>query len=788
MYRFLSLLLNIFDFDMKKIILFFILFFTLITYSQTDFSNRWEDFFSYNNVKDFITSNEVLYALTDNAVFTYNLQTQETEKLSSVNGLSGETTSAIHYSQNSNRLVIGYENGLLEVVDEDGRITISPDITNFNQSGLKRINSIYEYNNKLYLATSFAVVVYDIENLEFGDTYFIGAGSSDVNVNQITVLGNEIYAATSNGIYVADINNPNLIDSNNWNLRFAGDYQKIIQFGTNVYAVSNQSISRISGGSVTQMLNFTENIRDIKLSENKLIVSLPKRVIVYNFSLLQIGENISTQEFDFSLNSANINNGNLLLGTNEFGILSSSISSQSYTEIHPEGPLSNEVFSIDAYNNNLWIVYGGYDATYTPVQKRQGYTHFNGENWINTKFDPNQPNGDLVHVTIDKTKENRVFISSFGDTDQINTALTGGLLEVEDDQEIMFYNHLNSPLEDIVPNDPSRITIRVSGTMFDRNGNLWLTNLISDFRLKKLSPSGQWTNYNINDLFLINRAGMNEIIMDNSNSLWIGTRGNGVCIYNENGDRKRALTTEPTKGSLPHLNVRTVAVDKNNRIWLGTLSGMVVFNNAAGIFDANIYDAEPIIILDDGIPKKLLGNQTINSIVVDGANNKWFGTDNGGVLNTNPNGQTTLANFSKDNSPLPSNKILKISVDETTGKVYFATNKGIVAYNSQVSPFGDELGEVYAYPNPVLKNHNSVTIDGRNGAHLPKGTNVKILDVSGNLVYESNVLEGEQLQGGKVVWNKRNLAGNKVASGVYIVLLANEDGSETSTTKIAIVN
>ena len=98
------------------------------------------------------------------------------------------------------------------------------------------------------------------------------------------------------------------------------------------------------------------------------------------------------------------------------------------------------------------------------------------------------------------------------------------------------------------------------------------------------------------------------------------------------------------------------------------------------------------------------------------------------------------------------------------------------------------MAEVYAYPNPALKNHETITIDGRQGTHLPKGTNVKILDIAGNLVYETNVVEGQELQGGKVVWNKKNLAGNTVASGVYIVLLSNGDASETAVAKIAIVN
>ena len=138
---------------------------------------------------------------------------------------------------------------------------------------------------------------------------------------------------------------------------------------------------------------------------------------------------------------------------------------------------------------------------------------------------------------------------------------------------------------------------------------------------------------------------------------------------------KAALITEATKGSLPDLNVRTLAVDRNNRIWIGTQKGLVVFSDAAGLFDAEIYDAEPVIVEDDGVPRRLLGDQPVNSIAIDGAENKWFGTDTGGVLGTNPSGSETLYVFNKDNSPLPSNRILKIQVDDSDGRVYFATDQ-----------------------------------------------------------------------------------------------------------------
>ncbi len=777
---------------MKNFLFFSVFLFSSLLVAQTDYSNSWEDFYSYNNVKDFVKVDDVVYALTDNAVFMYDLQTKETDKLSSVNGLSGETTSAIHYNKTMQKLIIGYQNGLIEVVDNKGNITISADIVNFNQSGEKRINDIYEFDAKIYLSTPFAIVMYDIEKLEFGDTYFIGNGSTSEKINQITVFNNKIYVATQNGLFVADKDNANLIDFNNWQQLFTGNnLQQITVFNNQLYVVLNNALHRIDGQNLILIKDFFQPIIALKTSENNLSIALRQEAYVFDVNLLEIQHQTATLPFNYTLNNIFANQETLYLATKEFGLLIANFSSiNTFEEAHPTGPLSNDVFSIAVQNQDLWVVYGGYDETYTPSQRRQGFSHYNGETWVNVPFDTANPTGDLVDVAIDPSNSNKVYISSYGDTHQVNTKLTGGLLVVEDNEITQFYNHINSPFGDIAANDPNRVTIRVGSSTFDNQGNLWITNTGVDDKLKKLTPNGQWSSIDLSSIVTLSTIlGVNAVVIDKNNSKWIGTRRNGVYIYNENSDRKRALTTEVNNGSLPHANVRALAVDKNNKIWLGTLSGLVTYNNASRVFDDNLAEAKPIIIDYNGeVGERLLGDQTINTIAVDGADNKWFGTDNGGVLYTNPNGQTTIANFNTTNSPLPSNRILKIKVDSSSGKVFFATDKGIVAYNSKVAPFGDVLASVYAYPNPVLKQHQFVTIDGRNGTHLPKGTNVKILDVAGHLVYETNVVEGQQLQGGKVVWNKTNLAGKKVASGVYIVLLTNEDASESSITKIAIVN
>jgi hypothetical protein len=764
-----------------------------MSWGQTDFSSNWEDFYSYNNVKDFIKVNSKIYAIADNAVFIYNTDTEEVEKLSSVNGLSGKKTSSIFFNETFQRLVIGYDTGLIEIVDIEGKIKISNDIERLSIAGEKSINHIAQYNNKLYLSTPFAIVVYDIESLQFEDTYFIGSGSSEVYINGIEIYQDKIYAATELGIFVADVDNPNLIDFNNWQQpqgEFIGNFRAIESFNNEILTTRDGNFYRISGPTTLQFVNnFSDTILYLKGSDAYIVAVTSKRAFVFDSSLiLQVAADITT-EFNFTLQSAFAEDNRIFLGTKEFGILQRSFSNPiDHTEIHPVGPTSNDVFSITAENNNLWVVYGGYSAPFTPLGRALGFSHFNGENWINTPYNPAFPAKDLVNVTIDPNHENKVYISSWGQTDLNNLDASGGMLVVENDEVTIFLNETNSGLEDLAPNNPNIRSVRINGTSFDNQGNLWVSNSWVSNRLKKLSTNGIWSSFDLSSIITTGAFGLTELIVDRVGNIFIGSRFNGLLAFNETGNRKRALTMEFSKGSLPDLAVRSVVADRNNRIWIGTKKGLVVFSNASGLFEANNIDAAPVIIEDDGIPKKLLGDQAITTIAVDGADNKWFGSETGGVLGTNPSGQETLFNFNKDNSPLPSNRIVKIKVDDSNGKVFFATTQGIVAFKNNVAPFGDSLGEIYAYPNPVKKEHSFVTIDGRNDTNLPRGTNVKILDASGRLVHETNVIEGQELKGGKVIWDKTNLAGRKVASGIYIVLLTLPDKSETSMTKIAIIN
>ncbi len=425
---------------------FFMYFFSTGCFSQTDYSDLWEDFYSYNNIRDFTVVNERIYAAADNAVFIYDEANKTTRKFSSVQGLSGKQTSSIYYSENAKSFVVGYESGLIEIIDEMGNIEIANDIERLEISGQKQINHISEDKEYIYLSTPFGIVQYNLEKRRFGDTYYIGNGSTAVFVNQTAIFGNQIFAVTRNGIYSAEIDNPALVDFNNWSQPSGdsvGDFKAITVFKDKLYTSRENVLFEIAGINLITIDSFESTIIDLKSSADYLTLSQVKKAFVFDNNLQIVAQETNTSQFAFDLNTAIAQGNKIYLGTSQYGILKKDTGTQIYEEIHPEGPLSNEVFSITAGNEQLWIVYGGYDPAFTPLNKRAGYTHFNGEEkrWINTDFNSSFPALDLVHITFDPNHENKVYISSWN----------SGILVVENDQPLILLNDTNSGLEDLYP-------------------------------------------------------------------------------------------------------------------------------------------------------------------------------------------------------------------------------------------------------------------------------------------------------------------------------------------------
>jgi hypothetical protein len=214
--------------------------------------------------------------------------------------------------------------------------------------------------------------------------------------------------------------------------------------------------------------------------------------------------------------------------------------------------------------------------------------------------------------------------------------------------------------------------------------------------------------------------------------------------------------------------------------------------NTSNFFEDNV-SVDEIIILEDGIAKELLFQQFITDIEVDGSNNKWVGTADSGLFYLSSDGQKTIYHFTKDNSPLPSNIIADVSIDDTNGIVYIATSKGLVSFRSGGSSPFETLENAYAYPNPVRPNFNIVDQKVKI-KDISENVNIKITDIEGNLVAEAQSRTNQrhsgynlEIDGGTAYWNGKNMANNVVASGVYLVMLSDLDSYETKVLKIMVV-
>ena len=244
-------------------------------------------------------------------------------------------------------------------------------------------------------------------------------------------------------------------------------------------------------------------------------------------------------------------------------------------------------------------------------------------------------------------------------------------------------------------------------------------------------------------------------------------------VFDDVKNRLRYLTATPTTGNLPGNDVYALAKDLKGEIWVGTENGIGVYYDPSLVFASGKTIAADVPVIGN---RALLEGQLVKTIAVDGANRKWVGTDNG-VWLFNEDGDKMILNFTMANSPLPSNKITDIKVNHATGDVYIGTEGGLVSYRAGATVTSEKPNCAAVYPNPVRPGYTGqIGISG-----VPNNGKVKITDVTGVLVYETKAL------GGTAVWNGRDYNGKKVRSGVYLVLSSNAEGTETCTTKVAVI-
>lgn len=755
-----------------------ILFLSPFFAAAQNYENSWHGHFSYVTVKDISHGNNKIHVASENAIFTYDLSTNTIKTLSTINGLSGEYISAMHYSSEFGLLIIGYETGLIEIA-KDGQENVLKVVDVLSKQTIppnkKRINHFYEYEGKVYISTQYGISVYNLAALEFGDTYFIGDGASQIEIEQITVQEPYIFAASKDaGIKRAVVADDNLIDYQNWSTIITGSFRAMEQLGPDLYAATqaNNVVRFTPSGSTVNVANFNSEVQSFKLADELLTITTKNAIQTYSSGFVREAFVNNLPEYNLDLQTGYAFANNLYLGTKDDGLLIVPFNNNNATQILPNGPIKNSPFSIDVTPGQAWVSFGDLDINYNPfntLPSKYGVSHLSDTLWSNISYQElssavGAEPSHLVKVTINPKSPEQVYMSSF----------QNGLLKIIDETPSILYDETNSPLDRL-----GEAGIRIFGSEFDSQGNLWFLQSKADKGIIKLSPNGQFTRTDISG-FIDAQAevGLAKIAISREGYIFIGSYKNGVIGYNPQTNKFNKIVASPGSGNLPSENVRALAIDNQNRLWIGTLKGLRVIYSPGSFFEGGaVPDSQPIIILENDVAQELLYEQSITAIKVDGSNNKWIATSTSGVFHVSPDGQKILHRFTSDNSPLPSNNVQDIAIDPASGVVYFATLRGLVAYRGTATAPGENLENLRAFPNPVRPGFSgNVTIDG-----LTAKANVKITDITGSLVFETTS------EGGSVLWDTSAFGKYKVRSGVYLVLVTTQDYMETKVAKIMII-
>ena len=738
---------------------------------------QWRTHLPYKYCNLVEATNDRVFCSATGGLFYYNLEDNSVEKISKIDGLSDNGVSAMRWSSELKTLILAYQNSNLDII-KDGRITNLPDIMKKQIPGDKSINDIYFLGQSAYLSTGFGIVLLNLEKEEISETYYIGDYGDALKVNQVTTDDTFIYAATDQGIRRGLLNDPFLVDFNAWETitnipnangafnaiafykgaLFASyadpaEEQDLVYYNTDggwnayPYFTGDRCFEIINQGD---FLTLVDDAGVNVINDGWLVVQL-----------LQSGKPRSSSMDD---------NGDLWMADYGGGLITNQGGNK--WSIIPNGPGSTSVFDMAASGNILYAVQGGVSGSWNNLYTSATLETFKDEQWSEyTNLDAR----DLLSLAIDPADPGHVYAGSWG----------YGLLEFNNEQEDNRYTEGNSSLQSIIPGGDF---IRIGGIAFDYLGNLWMTNTGVAEPISVFKTDGTWKSFRVDNL-ISNYSALGNILVTQSGHQWaIIPRGNGLFAMDNNqtiddtsDDIYEKVNVVDKYGKVITNDVRSFSEDRNGNLWLGTNQGILVIYSPYRLFtEGSVYAQEVLIPRGDGsgYADALLGTQIVTAIEVDGANRKWLGTSGGGVYLVSEDGLEQIHQFNTSNSPLLSNNITDISVDGISGEVFFGTGKGIISFKGDALEGSTIFDKVVVYPNPVRETYEGpVAIKG-----LVERTNVKIVDMGGNLVHETESM------GGQALWDGTNFRGERVATGVYMIYLSNDDGSLSHVTKLLFIH
>lgn len=448
--------------------------------------------------------------------------------------------------------------------------------------------------------------------------------------------------------------------------------------------------------------------------------------------------------------------------------------------LSPGGPKYNNFYEMKFKNNTLYAT-GGIYSQLVDTGSPGSIQCLSNDEWTIFQDQLDTITGfkyiDINCVDVDPLDPKHVFAG--GRT---------GLYEFYDGKYKNHYNSSNSILNTALNDN----FIMIHGIAFNSQGELWILNSRAvDDVIFKIDRNGELKGYGRNPL-LVNSA--KNIAYKFFRNVYVSKDQQMVWFVNDNWEYPAVYSYRPSDNTLICYNsfsnqdgksyyptgVLSLTEDKDGNIWFTTDQGPFYLAKE-DIGKSEVQFVQVKVPRNDGTnyADYLMTGVPTSCIAIDGAGRKWFGTNGSGVYLISEDNMTQIEHFTKENSPIISNNITSIAINDDSGEVFFATDAGLCSYKSDVVTPAESMDKnsVYAYPNPVTPDYNGqISVVG-----LTMNADVKITTATGYLVAEG------RSNGGMFTWDGCDRSGNRVASGVYNVITATSDGKKGTVCKIAVV-
>ena len=771
------------------IVLFFSSFFITVLQAQIG-TGTWRLHVATGRAIDVASSDTYIYTAYENGLMRYDFTSKEKRLYTAINGISDIEISTLFYDSLQEALYIGYVNGNIDKLINDEVINIPSDKL-VQIPGSKKINRFYRDLAYVYVATDFSILQLDTEKDEIKETFYPTAGQFPIV--DITVLADTIYALSQTKLLYGLKNNPTLPSASAWNLdnrmegQLAPYFTEIERVGNELYLLykginyGEDTVYHLISNGRTVLTNYPYSLEINKLTQHQ-----GKLDVLCDGSILSYNQNQSLDEsaLSFYLGIWFKPLGMAYVGSNKWvaddnsGLLRI-IEDQSYEYISFPGPPRNDYYAMDWKAGKLAVASGRLEFK-SPGFLRNGIYTFEEESWKLS-----DPNNILAWKGIDIHDFIAVAVNP-KNTDEIATATLSAYpvsIVNQKTNSCLVYDNNNSTLKPTLSGSGWYLA---SDLNYDSQGALWVVNGYTERPLHVKDTNGVWYDFDCG--MSARNQYTTKLAIDYSNNLWFATESEGLFGFNYN-----KTLSNPSDDKLVHIsstdlnniditssNITAVAVDFDNEIWIGTDAGFAVLYNSEGAFTASAgqYGPQRIKVLFEGNTEYVLGSTHITDIEVDGGNRKWIATASSGLLLLSADGSEIITQFTKENSPLISNNIYDLKLNQDTGELFIITDLGLVSYRTDATYEDPTYSDVKVFPNPVRPNYEGlITIQG-----IRYDSDVKVTDVAGNIVFQTTS------NGGTATWNGRTLDGQKAAAGVYLIWTATNSGTGRKVGKVVLVN